>query len=328
MKHTQIIALSVSLLISALFSGCSRLFSAFNSSKPAKAAGEYAELIGKKEELANLVTTETLSSDAKLKGKIAIVVKDADGRITLDRFSRYGEFTDSGEYTASALLPRDIYAKRPDEIETLIKIGCQKKKDSAHYAERNSPSSRADLQEYENIICDVEVVDYKTATVVAKREVGDTGAPVVLYGGAKDNPKFPGEQIKEFLISFQSTLLPVTLATPTGEVLSALDLATKVEKSKESVSQYDGKEITVNGYAYISSSRRSDIDYSLSLGKKDYLTASTGSPVTLPCFVDPQDRASFATLKSGQYHNLTVVGAFESSYSRASLKHCRLVKAE
>lgn len=324
MKKANLIALSSALLIVILFSGCSVLFSRL-AEKSDKKVGNYSELVSKKEELANLQTTEKLDEGAQLRGKIAIAIRDADGHIKLDRLSDSGEFNDSPpseKGTNAYFLQPAIYAQRPDEIETLIKIGCRKKKDSAHYIKRNDPNrSGPFILDYENIICNVEVVDYKKATVLAKQEVGDVGAPV----SGVSSPQFPGEKIKEFLSGFTSTLISTTRATPTGEVLSAFDLATQTGKKKESVSQYEGKEITVQGYAHVSSSGKRD---QFMLGKKDYLALTGSSGLTLFCYVDPADRSNFPTPESSGYLKLTVVGTFENAFGSAHLKHCRLVKAE
>ncbi|MGB9177885.1 MAG: hypothetical protein WCB68_01465, partial [Pyrinomonadaceae bacterium] len=155
----------------------------------------------------------------------------------------------------------------------------------------------------------------------AKSTFGDRGAPGVIITGTNASGEFPGKQIRDFLIGFPSTILPRTLATPSGETLSASDLAAKLKKSPESVAQYNGKEITVNGYSYISSIAAHGGDYSISLGAKD---------ADLPhvrCGVNPPDIADFRNLKTGD-HNLTVVGIFEAQPSLANIKNCRLIKAD
>ena len=161
-------------------------------------------MMAKKDELAALATTEKLSPKPEIKGKIAIV-RDSNGSITLDRFHDSGAafYTDlpvAGEIYHN-FLPPELYARNPDEIETLIKINCLTKKDSALYT--NSNSSKTEMMDYDYVICDIAFVDYKTATVFAKKQVGKNEAPNVInkstYG------KTPGREIADYLQSIAGT---------------------------------------------------------------------------------------------------------------------------
>lgn len=93
-------------------------------------------MVAKKDELALLPTAEKLGKTPVIKGKIAIVT-NSDGTLYLDRFSQEGEafFSDASipVETSQNFLPADLYAKNPQEIETLIKIDCVTKKDQALY---------------------------------------------------------------------------------------------------------------------------------------------------------------------------------------------------
>ncbi|MGI9069475.1 MAG: hypothetical protein ACR2HX_24105 [Pyrinomonadaceae bacterium] len=318
MKTNRIIILLSSLLTGILFSGC------FIIDRTAKNKAEkYPEMLAKKDDLVNLKTSEKLGGEEKLKGKIAVVRKDKEAKVAmLDRFSYDGEFSSSSPGENKEFLPAEIYARKPDEIETLIKIECRKVRDFGNY--RQGGSSTTQSVEVFNVVCDVGVIDYKTATVFAKSTFGDRGAPGAIITGTSPNGEFPGKQIRDFLSGFPSTILPRTLAPPSGETLSASDLAVKTKKSMESVAQYNGKEITINGYSYISSRAAAGGAYSIFLGAKD--ATLIGSP-TIRCGVNPPDIPDFRNLTSGD-HNLTVVGTFEAQYSSGNLKNCRLVKAD
>ena len=158
-------------------------------------------MLAKKEELAALPTTEKLSKKPAIKGKIAIV-RNSDGDTTLDRFDDDGStfFTDPtipGE-TYSNFLPADLYAKHPDEIQTLIKINCVTKKAEALYSDLKT--SKEELKFYEYVICDLGLIDYKTSTVIAKKQVGKSDPPKVINN--RTVARHPWIEISEFLKSF------------------------------------------------------------------------------------------------------------------------------
>ena len=157
-------------------------------------------MVGKKEELAALKTTEKLSKKPAIKGKIAIV-RNSDGDVTIDRFSEDGSAFDTyptipGE-TYNNFLPAEIYARTPEEIDTLIKIHCVTKKDEALYT--NSNSNNDELKFYEYVICEIGLVDYKTATLTARKQVGKNVPPTVI--NSRTVARHPWLEIVEFLKS-------------------------------------------------------------------------------------------------------------------------------
>ncbi len=162
-------------------------------------------MVAKKGELAALATSEKLSKSPTLKGKIAIV-RNSDGDISVDRFSEDGATFDSdppfreGE-TWNNFLPAELYAKTPDEIETLIKIDCVTKKDEALYTRENS--TQAEPKIYEYVICDVGLVDYKTATVYAKKRAGKNTPPSRITGSTI--ARHPWLEIADFIRSAANT---------------------------------------------------------------------------------------------------------------------------
>jgi hypothetical protein len=160
-------------------------------------------MIAKKGELSALKTTEKLSKTPMIKGKIAIV-RNSDGDIAVDRFSEDGAtfFTDATVpfETYNNFLPAELYAKNPDEIETLIKINCVSKKDEALYTNSNTLKDEPKIYEY--VICDIEVVDYKTATVIGKKQAGKNDPPKVI--NSRTIARHPWTEISEYLKSISS----------------------------------------------------------------------------------------------------------------------------
>lgn len=185
-------------VLSALFLfGCSRRAEQPKQPEPPK---EFAAMIAKKGELAALKTTEKLSKKPVIKGKIAIV-RNSDGDVVIDRFAEDGSAFDTyptipGE-TYNNFLPAELYAKSPDEIETLIRIDCVTKKDEALYT--NSNSMKDEPMFYEYVICDIGLVDYKTATLYAKKQAGKNVAPKVI--NSRTVARHPWLEIVEYLKS-------------------------------------------------------------------------------------------------------------------------------
>jgi hypothetical protein len=162
-------------------------------------------MVAKKGELSALATSEKLSKTPKIKGKIAIV-QNSDGNITIDRFSDDGATFDSdppipvGE-TWSNFLPATLYAKTPDEIETLIKIDCVTKQDEALYTRENSDHTEPKIYKY--VICDVGLIDYKTATVYARKQAGKNVPPSRITGSTI--ARHPWLEIADFIRSAANT---------------------------------------------------------------------------------------------------------------------------
>ena len=199
MAGRRLLAPTFCILLLLLLFGCSH-FSQRQPPKP-EPPKEFAAMVEKKAELATLPTSEKLSKKPAIKGKIAIVGTH-DDLVLLDRFSEDGEiFYDDrpipGE-TYSNFLEPELYAKNPEEIETLIKINCVSKTDSAQYSKLGE--SKEETMDYKYIICDIGLIDYKNATLVAKKQVGKNVAPKVI--NSRTIPKTPWLDIVEYLRSF------------------------------------------------------------------------------------------------------------------------------
>jgi len=164
-------------------------------------------MVAKKEELSKFATTEKLSKTPKIKGKIAIV-RNSDGDIAIDRFSEDGATFDTTPTitveTFNNFLPAEIYAKTPDEIDTLIKIDCVTKKDEALYSDFNS--NREEMKIYEYVICDVGIVDYKTATLIGKKQVGRNEPPRRI--DSRTIARHPWNEISAYLATVSGRAKP------------------------------------------------------------------------------------------------------------------------
>lgn len=158
-------------------------------------------MVAKKEELATFPTTEKLSKKPVIKGKIAIAT-NIDGKIYLDRFSEDGSafFTDPPMPIEASqnFLPAALYAKTPDEIDTLLRIDCVTKKDEALYT--SSDTLKDEPKIYEYVICNIGVVDYKTASLIAKKQVGKNVPPKVI--NTRTISHVPWAEVVEYLRSF------------------------------------------------------------------------------------------------------------------------------
>ena len=198
MTRRTLAAATLCLMSSLFVFGCSKSKPQPSQPEPPK---EFATMVAKKNELLALPTSEKLSKKPSIKGKIAIV-RNSDGDVALDRFSEDGATFDTYPTIPGAtwnnFFPADRYAKSPHEIETLIKINCVTKKDEALYSDMNS--NREEMKIYEYIICDIGLVEYKTATLIAKKQVGKNVAPSRIT--SQTIARTPWLEIVEYLKSF------------------------------------------------------------------------------------------------------------------------------
>lgn len=105
---------------------------------------------------------------------------------------------------------------------------------------------------------------------------------------------------------------------------AAFDLAKQYRQSKDSISQYNGKEIVVRGYVYVESKIGDDAVLGLvGLGKKSDSFEETILAVN--CWFDKENAASFAGIKK---QNITVKGTFDASGYSPALRPCKLVSKE
>lgn len=107
-----------------------------------------------------------------------------------------------------------------------------------------------------------------------------------------------------------------------GDVLSAFELAKKQRDSKESVSQYNGREITVRGYIWTppATPEQNKMPQGLTT-----LSAREETYPSISCWYEKSEAKDFKNLQGKQY--ITVKGIFDGKYS-PELKNCKLVSAE
>ncbi len=137
---------------------------------------------------------------------------------------------------------------------------------------------------------------------------------------------YPSIKTEESVASTTTSDSKSTTSTspPSGDVLSAFELAKKHKASKNNVSQYNGKEITIRGYILVPPTITEPTKGGLSsLGEKT--EGVEGTINTIACWFDSKEEAKFAALKGDQY--ITVKGVFDGEYL-AELRPCQLVKAE
>lgn len=116
----------------------------------------------KADELVKLSPPVNLNQNAIIKGKVAIVENGLSGRAEMKGFDAYKkEFNelDLDDYG----LTRQRMAAKPDEIDTLIQILCEKGKSVAFY---RSGSSIAEA--FANV-CKVTIIDYRVPAVIAQK---------------------------------------------------------------------------------------------------------------------------------------------------------------
>ncbi len=312
---TEYVTLILLLSIIGAVLGCGKLGSLGENSS----AKEYSALLAKKSDLTNFQPNATSTpSDKqlpKIKGKVAIVTKDAKGTAELDRISEITGFSSLPASKSKPYYPPEIYAKTPDEIDTLIKIECREFKGEANYQyNSNSPSEN---KEFTNVICDVSVIDYKTKALLTKNQIGDERPPVVLRPGASNISEIT-EQIANYLTSMQLELAQNTKPTPSDTTLTVAEITKLYKTSKESVSKYQDKDITVTGWGAIFDKRDSILLYgNEKLEGVDMIT----------CKIDPKDGADFAEMKTYDHYKMTVVGKFDGKYT-LNLLQCRNIGAE
>ncbi len=317
MKNQSVTAI-IAVLIIGLILGCGKLGGiTSNRSAPKE---KYSTLLTKKEELANFASIDDSSvsknGNPQIKGKVVIVKKDANGKLNLDRFYQDGEFSDSPVNKFDNFYPAAVYAKTPEEISTLIKIECREYKGKADYQYgSNSPSS---YKEYVSTICNVSVIDYKTKTLLAKIQKGEEKPPIVLENGGNKSEII--EEVNKYLNSLPLELVPTAKPTPNGEVIAVAEIEKLSKKSKESLNQYQDKEITVTGWGAMTDSR----DGILLYGNEK----NTGVDL-ISCKIDAKDAVGFAEIKAYQKYKFVVIGKFDSKIKYAMrLEQCRFISAE
>jgi len=114
-------------------------------------------------------------------------------------------------------------------------------------------------------------------------------------------------------------------SAPAGSVLSAFDLADKHKRSKDSVSEYNGKEITIRGYMWIAPTITNPASGGL-IGLGENKEDIDDRLKDVSCWFDAAEVPNFSKLKGDSY--ITVKGIFDGRGYSPELRFCKLVKAE
>jgi hypothetical protein len=120
--------------------------------------GKYKGFIDLAAELSRLSFSESLNPSATIKGKFAVALKDANGRTSLKGFDLLGKEIYKYDYEKWGVGPERL-AEKPDQIETLIKISCQKGSKLGTVKRTGVFSNK----------CEVSIIDYQAGSVVAKK---------------------------------------------------------------------------------------------------------------------------------------------------------------
>lgn len=120
--------------------------------------GKYKGFIDLAAELARLAFPENLNPNAAIKGKFAVAYKDAGGRASLKGIDGLGKEIYKYDYEKWGVGPERI-AEKPEEIETLIKVSCQKGAKLGAVKRTGVFANK----------CEVSVIDYKAGSVIAKQ---------------------------------------------------------------------------------------------------------------------------------------------------------------
>ncbi len=120
--------------------------------------GKYKPFLELAGELARISYPVNINQNAGLKGKIAVALKNAQGRSELKGFDVFGKEIYSYDLEKWGV-SKEKMAEKPEEIETLIQINCNKG-DKIGAVRRTTVFSNK---------CEVSVVDYKTSTTIFQK---------------------------------------------------------------------------------------------------------------------------------------------------------------
>jgi hypothetical protein len=151
--------------------------------------GAKKALAGKAGELMSLQAAEKLDPAAKIGGKVAVVESHFNRPASLEGFHADGTVDNLSAFFFS---PRRK-AQSLEEIETLVKIDCQK----GDAISGSSPTMYASH-------CDISLIDFKNKTLFAKKrfENKSTFNGVSVLDESVARP--PSEEIKAYLREFSS----------------------------------------------------------------------------------------------------------------------------
>lgn len=162
---------------------------------------DYKTFQAKAEELAKIAPPVKLDSKAKLKGKIAVVEKNHYESYSMKGFNYEG--TDYYQFDLDNFgLTKEQMAVKPEEIDTLVQIKCEKGSQIGKYNVTDGRTLPAYSQN-----CKVSVIDYKTPSVVAQKNFSSRNLSdnITVYNSTKDvTAAAPISDIYEYIKKFKS----------------------------------------------------------------------------------------------------------------------------
>lgn len=276
------------------------------------------------------------------------LVPDTAGKFKLDKFdySAGNIWGTTASFSSYYVLADDASRKINYRVQELRSV------EEARNIVENFPCSKVNPREgLREILKDKSGKEIGRYTFCYKDQLGDKNIGSVIFSNGKrwgslhsqtdkNSPPITFSEMNNFLagLPYNSEIdfskLETTETTTSvplksnpeksnGTVLSGFDLDKQHRKSKESVSQYNGKEIVVRGYVYTAPIAPTENGAGLvRLGEKDVSIKETF--IGTACWFEKEEAANFAGIKE-QY--IIVKGTFDGKYL-TELRYCKLISKE
>jgi hypothetical protein len=168
---------------------------------PSESARVYKIMEDKANELGNTTTSIALDPKAPIKGKLAIVNKKYDFTedFYIEGFDVYMTSFASDYDLERWGIKKEELAATPDEIDTLVRIKCKRGKKIGSYS-----SGGTSIPAYA-MVCGVEMIDHKTATVFAQKTFTNNELldSITTSSNTKDHVALqPTKEIGNYIKSF------------------------------------------------------------------------------------------------------------------------------
>jgi hypothetical protein len=280
---------------------------------------KYTEMNGKLQELLD-VSYQDKAETVELKGKVAIAIRpDENNPAYLDRFGSDGTFNE-----VTGLLPPEMYAKKPDEIESLIVIACDSSTESDVYKDGTYNTRSVTFQKLD---CQTDVYDYKAKKLMASAALSSGGKSNTISlrpGQDVVKTEFPTEQIQKFLDKIPSSSNPSILAQPGGATVQLEELIEKNGGAKKGIAdKYNGQRITTSGFVLIHNPADNRYEFDLVYVDLEH----NGGHISCHRSLDEGVAPAFGSLKKGD-NKLTITGILKADNYTAKIENCKLVSAE
>ncbi len=244
--------------------GSSRNSSTPNSNSSTSNEPRFKAMQDKAAELVKLSPPVNLNQNAIIKGKVAIVENGLSGRAEAKGFDPYKKEFNQLDLHDYGLTEHRMAAK-PDEIDTLIQILCEKGKSVAFYRSGNSVT-----EAFANV-CKVSIIDYRQPVVIAQKTfTNDKPEKEIRTYSNREYVLGAPREIKEYAKSFPLEKLSASSTEPNvarsglpkfkafmdtapelGRVLLPVNLsASPTIRGKVAVVEIDGGQFELKGFDY------------------------------------------------------------------------------